>query len=90
MIFIITQEDGKQAEIDTKDLFQLIIETSTKQQEPLLKDVDNITEAMFLNMPKEYFSQTNFNQLFSLFFLSGFYYNNFITKNNVRIKDTNV
>ena len=89
MIFIVTQ-NGKETEISVEDLFKLIIETSAKQQEPLLKDVDAITESIFLNMPKEYFSQTNFNQLFSIFFLSGFFYNNFINKNSVKIKENNV
>lgn len=89
MIFIVTQ-NGKETEISVEDLFKLIIETSAKQEEPLLKDVDAITESMFLNMPKEYFSQTNFNQLFSIFFLSGFFYNNFINKNSVKIKENNV
>ena len=90
MIFIVTQEDGKETEISAETLFKMIIETSYAQKEPLLKDVDSITESLFLNLPKEYFSQTNFNQLFSVFFLSGFYYNNFINKNNVKIKDINV
>lgn len=90
MIFIVTQENGKETEISVEDLFKLIIETSAKQEEPLLKDVDVITENMFLNMPKEYFSHTNFNQLFSIFFLSGFFYNNFINKNSVKIKENNV
>ena len=89
MIFIVTQEDGKEAEVSIETLFKLIIETSSNQKEPLLKDVDTITESMFLNLPKNYFSKTNFNQLFSIFFLSGYYYNNFTTKNKVRIKKEN-
>ena len=87
MIFTVTQENGKEVEISIEDLFNMIIEASTTKKEPLLKDVDSLTESLFLNLPKEYFSQTNFNQLFSVFFLSGFYYNNFITKNNVKIKE---
>lgn len=79
--------DGKEISFNEKELFSFLFNRlqSEYQAKSELKNVSNYTESIFKLLPNEIVTQSNFNQLFTLFFLSGYYYCNFFNKNDVQI-----
>lgn len=51
--------------------------------EKFLSNADDITAKLFELLDAKVLTSANLNQLFTMYFLFGFYYSNFINKNNV-------
>ena len=54
-----------------------------------LDDLVKIVSKKLISLDKSYFDTTQ-NQLFSIYFLVGYYYKLFLTKNNVQVIDTEI
>ena len=74
-----------------KELFAFLLEKihATSQEKDELKRSEEYTKNIFELLNNEIIANANFNQLFTLFFLSGFYYANFLSKNEVQIIEKN-
>ena len=84
--FIVNQGD-KQIEFKQEELFAFLFE---KLQEnypnvPELENVEEYVKSIFSLFSDEIVTESNFKELFTLFFLSGFYYSNFCSNNEVQI-----
>ena len=85
------ESNGNEFTLDEKELFAFLLKRIEKEYEENLhlKSAESYTKVLFKLLPDEIISKSNFNQLFTLFFLSGYYYSNFLNKNNVQILTEN-
>lgn len=81
--------DGSVVSFTEKELFAFLLEKihSSYLERADCKNAENYVQEIFMLISSEILSTANFNQLFTLFFLSGFYYANFIFKNEVQITE---
>ena len=84
--FIVNQGD-KQIEFKQEELFAFLFEKlqANYPNVPELKNVEEYVKSIFSLFSDEIVTESNFKELFTLFFLSGFYYSNFFSKNEVQI-----
>jgi len=83
----VVKQDNKQLEFTQEELFAFLFQRlqSDYQNLPELKNSQEYAKAIFSLLPDEIVTESNFKELFTLFFLSGFYYSNFFSKNEVQI-----
>lgn len=79
--------DGKELSFTQEELFAFLLEKvhATYLDREDVKNAEMYTEEVFKLISPAILSTVTFNQLFSLFFLVGFYYSNFLNKNQVEI-----
>lgn len=83
-------KDDSQISLSTLQLNRLLLKKlSTYQEQDYIKHADKIVEDLFLALPSEEIAKYTLQQLLQLFFISGYYYNSFTTKNNVTISTEN-
>lgn len=74
--------------ISNTELFQLILKQCFLNEEnPSLLNLDNYIEIIAEALKKDLL-KANLNQMFSIFFMAGYYYKVFLNKNNIMTKDT--
>jgi hypothetical protein len=85
-------QDGKELKFTEKELFSFLFQQLQKKYPTVteLENVEDYVKTIFSLFSDEIVTDSNFKELFTLFFLSGFYYSNFLLKNDVQItkKDT--
>lgn len=89
-IFTVLQED-KIFELTEKELFAFLFQ-KLQTDYPTVFELENTEEyvkSIFSLFSDEIVTDSNFKELFTLFFLSGFYYSNFLSKNIVEITKEN-
>lgn len=84
--FVVKQDD-KQIEFKQEELFAFLFERlqANYPNVPELQNVEDYVKSIFSLFSDEIVTESNFKELFTLFFLSGFYYSNFFSKNDVQI-----
>lgn len=89
MKFTLHKEDST-IDISSLELNRLLLKKlSSYQEEDYIKHADEFVEQLFLALPSEDVAKYTLQQLLQLFFISGYYYNSFTTKNNVTITTQN-
>ena len=79
--------DDKEVHFTQEELFAFLLEKvhASYLDREHVKNAESYTEEIFKLISPSILSTVTFNQLFSLFFLVGFYYSNFFNKNQVKI-----
>jgi len=83
------KSEEKQLSITTAKLFDLILKQCfVDSKNDFLIDVNSYTEEIAKTIKKDLLS-ANLNQLFSIYFMAGYYYKVFLNKNEVTINRNN-
>ena len=79
--------DGNELYFTQEELFAFLLEKvhASYLDRDDVKNAEQYTAEIFKLISPAILSTVTFNQLFSLFFLVGFYYSNFLNKNRVEI-----
>ena len=88
-VFKITS-DSAEINITSQDLFSQILnqafsELETNEKIQNVEDYVSIIDSLISNLNENKLNIT-FNQIYSLYFLSGYFYKVFMSKNNVQLK----
>ena len=81
--------EDKELHFTQEELFAFLLEKvhATYLNRDDVKNAEAYIEEVFKLISPAILSTVTFNQLFSLFFLVGFYYSNFLNKNQVEITE---
>ncbi len=82
-------KDDQKISISDEELFNLILKQCfVEDANPHLLNLDKHIEIISKTLTNDLL-KANLSQLFSIYFMAGYYYKVFITKNSVEIKDNN-
>ena len=87
MQFKVFSENGKELIFTQEELFTFILKKAYENysDNEYLSDSESHTASIFKILPSEDLTTVNLNQLLTIFFLSGYYYSNFCSKNSIQI-----
>ncbi|MAH45919.1 hypothetical protein CMI37_08810 [Candidatus Pacearchaeota archaeon] len=79
---------GEEVNISNTELFHLILKQCfLNEDNPHLHNIDNYVEIITETLKKDLL-KANLNQMFSVFFMAGYYYKVFLNNNNAIMEDT--
>ena len=86
MTFKVTLDD-KEIEFTPKELFAFLLEKAKKRvdSEESLEDINSYIDSIFSLLPKDFLLKNSNLQVYKLYFLAGFYFSSFISKNQTQI-----
>jgi hypothetical protein len=91
MAFKVTIDD-KDIQFEDKELFAFLLDKAKGKvdTEEYLQDLDSYLKDLYSLFPENYCLNSSNLQIYKLYFLAGFYFSSFISKNQTQIIKTNV
>ena len=86
MTFKVTLDD-KEIEFTPKELFAFLLEKAKERvdSEESLQDINSYIDSIFSLLPKDFSLKNSNLQIYKLYFLAGFYFSSFVSKNQTQI-----